>query len=104
MSRNVTPDICTKKAISTNQVAQVEEINGVRLEKVQFHIYSSRKSHSLIALHIAPWPLLLWESRPFFLFGYKVRAEQEPDWQYLSWSEEGLCTNIQGNFNLRKDG
>lgn len=61
MSENVTPDICTKKAISTNQVAPLEKINGILLEKVQSQIYSSCRLHSLIALHIALLPLLLGE-------------------------------------------
>ncbi len=47
MSRNVTPDISTKKAISANQMAQVDEINGILLEeKVQSHICSILKLHS----------------------------------------------------------
>lgn len=80
MSQNVTPDICTKKAISTNQVAPLEKINGILLEKVQSQIYSSRRLHSLIALHIALLPLLLGEQIFYFfpLSGHKVRTELEP--------------------------
>lgn len=81
MSQNVTPDICTKKAISTNQVALLEKINGILLEKVQSQIYSSRRLHRLIALHIAVLPLLLGEQIFYFflpLSGQKVRTESEP--------------------------
>lgn len=107
MSRNVTPDIRTKKPISANQVAQVEEINDILSERERNLISTaSVRCTALIALHRASLPLPLWESRPFFF----LAAEQEPpsesqqkaDWQYLSWSEEGLNTNIQGNFNLWK--
>lgn len=81
MSENVTPDICTKKAISTNQVAPLEKINGILPEKVQSQIYSSCRLHSLIALHIALLPLLLGEQVFCFfppLSGHKVRTELEP--------------------------
>lgn len=67
MSWNVTPDICTKKAISANQVAQVEEINGILSErKCNLISTASVSCTAVIALHIALLPLPLWESRPFF--------------------------------------
>lgn len=67
MSRNVTSDICTKKAISTNQSVQVEEINGILLErKCNLISTASVSCTALIALHVALLPLPLWESRPFF--------------------------------------
>lgn len=72
MSQNVTPDIRTKRAISTNQVARDGEINGILSgERVQFNIYSIRNLHSPDNLahgsigsaplgradHFSSWPL-----------------------------------------------
>lgn len=104
MSQNVTPDICTKKAISTNQLAQVEEINGILLKrKCNLISTASVSCTALIALHVALLRLPLWESRPFFFLATEpLKSQPQSDWQYLSCSEEGLNTNIQGNFYFWK--
>lgn len=76
-------------------------------QRAQFNIDSLHKLPGADSLAHKLYCLCpLWESRASFSPGRRVRAEssrQRPDWQYLSWSEERLNTNIQGNFNLSRD-